>query len=301
MSTPTAFNLSVDFEQAWGDLERVTQDDAFYQRVVAGLEYTPEVLDVLARLRLPSLWGVVGACCHANLGELEAAAPRAFAVVEPRLRALAARRPAFERALFCREVIGRIAHHEFIELGSHGFLHLTPQGLDVEVLREDVTASAATLRALAGRDIQSFIPPQNYRWPDAAFTGSGIRYVRHTPSVFAYDYSDPRVTAKFARLWNDFVSPVGHRDAQGRPARLVFLRIDRGARLWDAQMRLFERLLRRRGGSLFCFTHPHNLDSALVLRRFAQFCELVAAARDRGDITFRGFVREVPAAAGLAA
>jgi peptidoglycan/xylan/chitin deacetylase (PgdA/CDA1 family) len=301
MSTPTSFNLSVDFEQAWGDLERVTADDAFYQRVVAGLEHTPAVLDVLERTRLVSLWGVVGACCHQSLDELRARAPRAYATVEPRLRALAAHRPGFERALFCRDVVTRIARHQHIELGSHGFLHLIPQGLDVAVLREDVCASTATLRELAGRAIESFIPPQNYRWPDAAFEGSGIRFVRHTPSVFNYEYSDPRVPAKFARLWNDFVAPVGHRDVHGAPAQLVFLRIDRGARLWDTQMRLFERLLRRRGGSLFCFTHPHNLDSPEILRRFAQFCELVAAARDRGDISFGGFAREIPPVSGLAA
>jgi peptidoglycan/xylan/chitin deacetylase (PgdA/CDA1 family) len=297
MSTPTAFNLSVDFEQAWGDLDRATRDDAFHQQVLAGLDHTPEVLDVLSRTRLPSLWGVVGACCHSSLEELAAVAPRAYAKVEPSLRAMAAHRPQYARALFCPDTVERIARHEFIELASHGFLHLTPRSADADVLREDVAASTAKLGAISGRHIESFIPPENYDWPDAAFSGSGIRFVRHTPSVFAYSYSDPRVPAKFARLWNDFVAPVAHRDEQGRPARLLFLRLDRGARLWDAQLRLFERLLRKRGASLFCFTHPHNLDSPVAVRRFAQFCELVATARDRGDVTFRGFAREIPVAA----
>ena len=161
------------------------------------------------------------------------------------------------------------------------------------VLQSDVAASVARLRGL-GRDVDSFIPPQNYFWPDEAFVGTGIRYVRHTPHVCGYAYSDPRRPAKFVRLWNDLVSPVSYADAREPPVRLLFLRIDRGARLWERQLRMIRRLLTSGAGSLYCFSHPHNLDSAPLVHRFTQLCEAVGEAATAGTLTFCKFFRQLP-------
>lgn len=290
-----AFNLSVDFELAWGDLERVAHDDAFYQRVVSGLEHTRSVIDVLDRRGIPSTWGVVGACSCSSLEELRDHAPQAFGVVEKQLETLMQRRPAYLDVLFCPDTVKQIAKSSVIELGSHSFMHLLPKGLKLSILQDDVSASVRTLRGVAGTDVESFIPPQNCEWPDAAFEQTSIRYVRHTPHVFGYAYSDARMPAKLSRLWNDFIRPVRQRGGDGSRAQLLFLRIDRGQRLWDAQLALIRRLLASGSGSLFCFTHPHNLDSTLVVQRFAQLCELVGEARELGRLTFRKFFRELHA------
>jgi peptidoglycan/xylan/chitin deacetylase (PgdA/CDA1 family) len=287
------FNLSMDFELGWGDLQRVTQDEAFYRRVVDGLACTGDVIETLRRNALPSTWGIVGACGCNSLEQLRAAAPEAFNVVQGQLAALSQRRPAYEEVLFCPSVVQRIAGCESIELGSHGFLHLTPGGVPVPVLRDDVCASTRMLGSVSGKPVTSFIPPQNYFWPDDAFAGSGIRYIRHTPWVLGFSYSDPGVPAKFARLWNDFVWPVAESDAHGNQARLLFLRIDRGASLWDAQLRQIRHLLAGAQGSLHCFSHPHNLDTPAIVRRLAQLCELVGEARDRGRLRFGHFFREL--------
>jgi hypothetical protein len=42
-----AFNLSVDFEMGWGDLERLAADDMFYRRVVEGNTHVAEVIQLL--------------------------------------------------------------------------------------------------------------------------------------------------------------------------------------------------------------------------------------------------------------
>jgi peptidoglycan/xylan/chitin deacetylase (PgdA/CDA1 family) len=286
-------NLSIDFELGWGDLGRLTHDDVFYRRVVSGLEQTANVMRVLRQRGIPSTWGVVGACCYSNLEELRAAAPRAFAAVEEQLQVLARKRDSYLEVLFCRGAVDSIAQSSVIELASHGFVHLTPVGMETRVLQDDVVASARVLRKLGGKEVESFIPPQNYHWPDEAFAGSGIRYIRHTPSVFGHPYSDPRTPAKFARLWNDFIHPVRYASSQGDGARLLFLRIDRGERLWNVQLALIRRLLNSGRGSLYLFSHPHNLDTPLVVGRFAQLCDLIAASRDRGAVQFTKFVREL--------
>lgn len=288
-----ALNLSVDFELAWGDLERVAYDDAFHGRVLGGLEQTDSVIQVLEQRRIPSTWGVVGGCCCDSLDEVRERATAIFAIVEKKLRLLRERRPAFARLLFCRRTVERIAGSAPIDVGSHGFMHLVPTGLDERVLQQDIVASTRALREIRGADIQSFIPPQNYVWPDSAFAGTGIRYVRHTPRIFGYEYSDPSAPAKLSRLWNDLWRPVDHRGSRGDPAKLLFLRIDRGARIWEAQLRLIRRLFVQGTGAIDLFTHPHNLDAPSVVHRFTQLCDLVAESRDRGKLSFRKFVREL--------
>jgi len=288
------FNLSVDFELGWGELNRLAYDDLFLRRVMDGRLQTPAVLEELGRAGVPSTWGVVGSCCCGSFEELQAAAPAAFQTLEPQIRSLMARRPDYRDALFSRDLVSLISQAPRIELASHGFMHLLPSGLRSGVLNEDVRASARVLHELCGKPVESFIPPQNYHWPDSAFAGSTIRYVRHTPNVLSFPYSDPRLAAKFARLWNDLLRPVRH---GGTGALLLFLRIDRGQRLWSAQLALIRRLLSSAEGSLYCFTHPHNLDTPPVLRRFAQFCEVVAEAQSHGRITFGRFLRQVPGSA----
>lgn len=285
-----AFNLSIDFELGWGELTRVAHDDRFYRRVVRGLERTPQILAALRSI--PSTWGVVAGCCAASLEELQARAPDAFHVVEPQLAALAQRRRAYRDVLFCADVVRAIGRAADVELASHGFLHLLPAGVPTVVLRSDVAASVVSLRGIAS-NLDSFIPPQNYDWPDEALIGTGIRYVRHTPVVCGYAYSDPRRAAKFARLWNDLVSPVSHGGSE-HPARLLFLRIDRGARLWERQLRLIRRLLSSEVGSLYLFSHPHNLDAAHLVRRFTQLCEVIGEAAAAGRLTFSKFFRQLP-------
>jgi peptidoglycan/xylan/chitin deacetylase (PgdA/CDA1 family) len=284
------FNLSIDFELGWGELTRAAHDDRFYRRVVGGLEHTPQIL--LALTGIPSTWGVVAGCCAESVDELQARVPAAFHLVGPQLAALAQRRRAYREVLFCADAVRTIGRSAGVELASHGFLHLLPAGVPTAVLRSDVTASVAALRGLAG-SIESFIPPQNYEWPDEALVGTGIRYVRHTPIVCGYAYSDPRKAAKLARLWNDLVKPVSYGDGE-RPVRLLFLRIDRGARLWERQLRMIRRLLSSRAGSLYCFSHPHNLGSAPLVCRFAQLCEAVGEAAAAGRLTFGRFFRQLP-------
>jgi peptidoglycan/xylan/chitin deacetylase (PgdA/CDA1 family) len=288
------FNLSVDFELGWGDLRRVTHDAAFRQRVLKGLEQTPAILAALARSGIPSTWGVVGACCAGSIEELRERAPAAFSAVGLQLATLTQRRHACREVLFCRDAVAAIAQSAQVELASHGFLHLVPTMLPLAVLQSDVAASVASLRTFCAGALESFIPPQNYHWPDEAFVGSSMRYVRHTPSVGGYEYSDPRKPAKVLRLWNDLVRPVGYANRDGESAWLLFLRIDRGARLWEAQLRLIRRLLVCSEGSLYCFTHPHNLDSAVLVRRFGQLCEAIGEAAGRGAVTFTRFFRKLP-------
>jgi hypothetical protein len=258
---------------------------------VRGLEHTPQILAALGSI--PSTWGVVGGCCAASLEELQARAPDAFRLVEPQLATLAQRRRAYREVLFCADIVRTIGRAAHVELASHGFLHLLPARVPATVLRSDVAASVASLQGFAG-NIKSFIPPQNYHWPDEALVGTGIRYVRHTPVVCGFAYSDPRSAAKLARLWNDLISPVSYGGSSTGPALLLFLRIDRGARLWERQLRLIRRLLRSRVGSLCCFSHPHNLDGAHLVRRFAQFCDTVGEAAAGGRLTFGSFFRELP-------
>lgn len=288
-----SFNLSVDFELGWGDLRRVAYDDAFYGRVVAGLEQTQNVLGILNRNALPSTWGVVGGCCCGSLDELRERAPRAFAVMEEQLRKVVARRPAYHEVLFCRGAVESISRSAGVELGSHGFMHLVPDNLRTDVLRDDVSASVRALHALSSKEVVSFIPPQNYHWPDQAFTHSGIRYVRHTPDIFGYAYSDPRTPAKFARLWNDLVRPVHHRDSGEPDVRLFFLRLDRGARVWSTQLLMIRRLIASGNGSVFCYIHPHNLDTPALVGRLAELCDVIAQGRDSGKLGFRRFCREL--------
>jgi peptidoglycan/xylan/chitin deacetylase (PgdA/CDA1 family) len=288
-----AFNLSMDFEMGWGDLERLTVDDGFYRRVLDGHQHVPAVIETLDRHQLQSTWGVVGACCCTSLEELQSRAPHAFPTVAPRITNLVHRRPAYREALFCPDTVRAIERAPKIELGSHGFVHIVPNGLSPVVLRDDVAASVSVLREMTGREVRSFIPPQNYVWPDQAFDCTGIRFIRHTPSVCGFPYCDPRVPAKLSRLWNDFIRPVAHVQEPGgpNPARLLFLRIDRGRRLWRMQLDMIRALLRSGSGSLYCFSHPHNLDSAVVLERFGEFCEVIANAREQGRLTNGRFVR----------
>ncbi len=288
-----AFNLSIDFELGWGELHRLATDDRFYGRVVAGLAQTPQILAVLARNRIPSTWGVVAACCASSVEELRGNAPTAFRVVEGQLVALAARRRSYGEALFCADAVATISRTAGVTLASHGFLHLLPVGVATSVLQSDVATSVTRLRGLGG-DVDSFIPPQNYYWPDEAFVGTSIRYVRHTPHICGYAYSDPRRPAKFARLWNDLVSPVSYADARERPVRLLFLRFDRGRRVWERQLGMIRRLLGAGDGSLYCFSHPHNLDSAPLVRRFMQLCEAVGEAANAGRLNFCKFFRQLP-------
>jgi peptidoglycan/xylan/chitin deacetylase (PgdA/CDA1 family) len=288
------FNLSIDFELGWGELGRLAADDRFHGRVAAGLEHTPQVLDALTRHAIPSTWGVVAACCAESVEELAAQAPEAFRVVEPQLATLARRRRDYQGVLFCPQAVTRISRTAGVELASHGLLHLLPGGISVPVLRSDVAASVARLRT-AGVPVESFIPPQNYHWPDEALAGMGIRYVRHTPNVFGYAYSDPRPPAKIARLWNDLIRPVSYCGTREYPVRLLFLRIDRGASVWERQLRLIRRLLGAGAGSLYCFSHPHNLDAALLVSRFTQLCEAVREAATAGRLKFGKFFRQLPA------
>jgi|SRR5437588_3618967 len=290
-----AFNLSIDFELGWGELRRLASDERFYGRVVAGLAQTPQILAALARNRIPSTWGVVAACCASSVEDLRANAPTAFRVVEGRLVALAARRGSYAEALFCADAVATISRAAGVTLASHGFLHLLPVGVATSVLQSDVATSVTCLRGF-GSDVDSFIPPQNFYWPDEAFVGTSIRYVRHTPHVCGYAYSDPRRTAKFARLWNDLVSPVSYADAGEHPVRLLFLRVDRGRRLWERQLGMIRRLLSSGAGSLYCFSHPHNLSSTPLVHRFAQLCEAVGEAAIAGRLTFCKFFRQLPSA-----
>jgi hypothetical protein len=120
--------------------------------------------------------------------------------------------------------------------------------------------------------------------------------VRHSPRVFGYSYSDPRLPAKLSRLWNDLVRPAWYTDASRGASRLLFLRHDRGAAIWEGQLRLLRRILSRGSGSVFCFTHPHNLDTPAMVDRFAQFCDLIAELQARGHLSFTRFARELATA-----
>lgn len=288
-----AVNLSVDFELGWGDLERVARDDFFYRRVLGGLEQTESVIRILELHRIPSTWGVVGGCCSRSIDELRQRAPDAFPFVERKLMLVREGRTQYAQVLFCREVVETIAGSRLIDLGSHGFMHLVPKGLDTRVLHQDVAISTQTLREISGREIESFIPPQNYVWPELAFAGTSIRFVRHTPRIFGYDYSEPALPAKLSRLWNDLFRPVQHVGSRGESAQLVFLRIDRGESIWCSQMRLIRKLFARGAVSIDLFTHPHNLHAPQVVERFAHLCELIAEYHDRGRLTFRKFIREL--------
>ena len=109
-----AFNLSVDFEMGWGDLERLAVDDVFYRRVIEGNGHVAEVIQLFGRLGMQSTWGVVGACCYGDIDELHQSAPRSFHAVGDQLNSLVARRADYSRALFCRgtvEAIARAAAH----------------------------------------------------------------------------------------------------------------------------------------------------------------------------------------------
>lgn len=288
-----AFNLSVDFELGWGDLDRLAYDDVFYRRVVCGSERSQSVIELLSQRGIPSTWGVVGGCCCSSVDELREAVPQAFFVVDRQLEALTRRRVVYSEVLFCPDKVEAIARSSLIELGSHSFTHLVPTGLQASILQDDVAASVRVLSNLAGRSIVSFIPPKNYHWPDEAFNQSSIKFVRHTPDVYGQPYSDPHIRAKAARLWNDFVRPADHFSSTGERVRLCFLRVDRGRLLWEAQLLMLRRLLASGNGSLFCYIHPHNLDTSLFVQRFLDLCDVIEESKGKGKLVYRKFFREL--------
>jgi len=287
------FNLSVDFELGWGDLARITEDDEFRRRAIDGTERTLEVVDVLERGRVPSTWAVVGGCCCTSLDELQRRAPRPFAAVQPQLERLQRSRRDYERILFCPSVVQALAQRDLIEVGSHGFLHLIPAGLDTAVLQEDVAASVKLLQESYGRRVLSFVPPQNYFWPREAFAQTPIRYVRHSPIVYGRPYSARGLVVKLLRMGNDVLRPTRHPIRSGEHAALVFLRIDRGSGMWRVQLKTLRDAFRRMTGTVYCFTHPHNFHSSAAVRRLAELCDLVQEYRERRALEFRPFARDL--------
>ena len=288
-----AFNLSVDFEMGWGDLERLAVDDVFYRRVIEGNGHVAEVIQLLGRLGMQSTWGVVGACCYADIEELRQSAPRSFHAVGSQLSALVARRADYSQALFCRGTVEAIARAAHIELASHGFLHLVAPKNSLATLQEDVAASVRALGQFSRETVRSFIAPRNFYWPDEAFSKTQIKYVRHAPRILGQSYSDVNIPARLARLWNDFILPTKTESSNGTAALLIYLRLDRGASLWSSQLRLLRRLLTSGSGLLYCYTHPHNLDTPHSISRLQELCELVGECRERGKLVCPPFAREV--------
>src|SRR5689334_11686060 len=115
-----AFNFSVDFELAWGDLQRAAQDDGFYRRVREGMQFCGTVVGMLTRSGIPSTWGVVGACSCQSLDEVAARAPEAFAAVKAQLDEITKRRPGYPSVLFCPQFMSTLSGTRGIEIGSHG-------------------------------------------------------------------------------------------------------------------------------------------------------------------------------------
>jgi peptidoglycan/xylan/chitin deacetylase (PgdA/CDA1 family) len=273
-----AFNLSVDFEMGWGDLERLAVDDVFYRRVIEGNDHVAEVIQLFGRLGMQSTWGVVGACCYGDIDELRQSAPRSFHTVGSQLNALLARRADYSRALFCRGTVDAIARAADIELASHGFLHLGAPANSSATLQEDVAASVRALAQFSRKTIRSFIAPRNFYWPDEAFSKTQIKYVRHAPKILGQSYSGISIPARLARLWNDFILPTNIESSKGEAAVLIYLRLDRGESLWSSQLRLLRRLLTSGSGILYCYTHPHNLDTLHSILRLQQFANSSANA-----------------------
>lgn len=287
-----SLNISIDFELGWGDLGRLSSDEVFYNRVKGGLQQIGNIVEALQVSHVSSTWGIVGGCCCSSLDDLFDAAPQVYQVVKRDLQAVASRRD-LSGALFCNDVVKEIAKSPYIEVGSHSFFHLVPTQLEHWILRDDVAASIKAISGSTGKQVSSFIPPQNYYWPDEAFAATTIRYVRHTPSIFGYEYSQPCTGAKLSRLWNDLVAPAGYRVGKQDNVYLFFLRVDRGSYVWQAQVQMFRRLLKTATGSVFCYIHPHNLDKPLFVQRFKDFCAIVADAREKGMLSFCNFFREL--------
>jgi len=231
--------------------------------------------------------------CAAEPGDLQAIAPRPLESIQGDLEQFRRSCTTWSGMLFQPEVVKAVAACPLVEVASHGLLHLTPRNASPEVFAEDVRISVRVLEETVRRHVISFIPPQNYFWPNETYARSGVRFVRHTPRVFGYSYSDPRRGAKVARLWNDLVRPAEDEDAEGEKVWLAFLRLDRGATVWRRQFAMLRRLIDGGRGSLFCYTHPHNLDSPAPLSHFAEFCAAVAAASEREVLGHRPFLRRV--------
>ena len=152
------------------------------------------------------------------------------------------------------------------------------------------------MRALgqfSGKTVRSFIAPRNFYWPDEVFSETQIKYVRHAPRILGQRYSDVRIPARLARLWNDFILPTKAEGSNGAAALLIYLRLDRGASLWNSQMRLLRQLLTSGSGVLYCYTHPHNLDTPQSISRLQELCEIVGECRERGKLVCPPFAREV--------
>ena len=277
----------------WGDLALLANDDVFYRRVIDGNDRVAEVIQLLSRLGMQSTWGVVGACCYADIEELRQSAPRSFHAIGSELNALMARRAGYSQALFCRGTVEAIARAAHIELGSHGFLHLVAPQNPSATLQEDVAASVRALGRISGKAIQSFIAPRNFYWPDEVFSETQIKYVRHAPRILGQCYSDIRIPARLARLWNDFIVPTKAEGPNGEAALLIYLRLDRGANLWNSQLRLLRQSLSSGSGVLYCYTHPHNLDNRVSISRLQELCEIVGEFRERGKLICPPFAREV--------
>jgi peptidoglycan/xylan/chitin deacetylase (PgdA/CDA1 family) len=290
-----AVNFSVDFELAWGDLSRAGRDAEFRRKVEAGSSNVPQVLEILETHQIPSTWGIVAACCVSDVDQLQRIAPPLLESAHGALNELQQSCEGWRGLLFRPDLVRSVAASSLVDVGSHGFLHLTPRSASSEMFAEDVRISIRLLQDTVRGPVVSFIPPRNYFWPDQVYAGTGVHFVRHTPRIFLYQYSDPRRGAKFARLWNDLVSPVATEDANGAKAWFVFLRTDRGDAVWRRQRSLLHDLVERREGSLFCYTHPHNLDTAVSLARFGEFCEMVSSARQRERVAYRSFLRQVAA------
>ena len=290
-----AVNFSVDFELAWGDLARAACDTDFRRRVDTGSSNVARILEILEAFAIPSTWGIVAACCIPDMDRLQGIAPALFDAVRDPLSELRRSCEGWRGMLFRPDLVKAVAASRLVEVGSHGFLHLTPRTASSDTFVEDVRVSVRLLEETLQRPVASFIPPRNYFWPDRAFAGTGIHFVRHTAVLFLYQYSDPGRGAKAARLWNDLVSPVANEDADGGKVWFAFLRTDRGDAVWRRQLALLRNLVEHREGSLFCYTHPHNLDTAVSLARFGQFCDMVSSAQQRDLVGYRPFLRHVAA------
>lgn len=263
----TGLNLSFDCELAWGDLERCAHSDSYATAVLRGREATGEVIDLLGRYGLRSTWGVTAAIACSSLADVEREAPQSYAAIgDAVVRALGGRADR-ERLLFDQDMIRLLAEAPGVEIGSHGFTHLEATKYPAAVLRADLAASVRVLERFSRNPVESFIPPRNCLWTAESLLGTGIRNVRHVPTVLGSHYGSDGGWARGARLFNDLVQPATSLGSDGQPCWLVFLRLDRGKLVFRQQVGMIRRIAGRKRGTLYCYLHPHNVATPTARRR----------------------------------
>ena len=283
-----ALVLSIDFELAWGVLDRLRVEPGYAGDIIAGRCLIPRLLGLFAERRIAVTWATVGSV-FADGREMWERASRELA---PRLLEEHRAGPSpFDEAVgvseredplhFAPSLVRRIRDTARQEVASHTFCHF-------ECLRgppspETFRADLRAARRIADQfaiPLRSIVFPRNQRRPeyDAVLLEEGFTAYRGNPTDWMWRIRDPadggrrlrrlsrgldgyvRVTpAARSQSWTEVLEPGGLSNVRASfflrpysPRRAPFEGL-RLARLQECMV-----TAARRGRILHLWWHPHN-------------------------------------------